>query len=250
MKTAICYFTGTGNSLDISDKLAQLLDAQVFSIPKTTTDMLQGYERLVVVTPIYSFGIAQPTRMFIEGLKGCSEIKECYGIIHYAGFPANSAQNMHKVFIDSSLPINNVYKMQMPLNFTLFFTPTDGFINGSLKKTQKAVNRIADEIKSSTIKNIKPNMFAFLDEVNQSNIPKLSGLAKEFIITDDCVSCGKCTNICPVGNITKAEDEKPSFGDSCVACLGCFHRCPKGAINYGNRTIGKKRYCNPNIKLD
>jgi hypothetical protein len=29
-----------------------------------------------------------------------------------------------------------------------------------------------------------------------------------------------------------------------------MHACPKQAINYGNTTVGKKRYINPNINIE
>ena len=71
-------------------------------------------------------------------------------------------------------------------------------------------------------------------------------IAKDFSVSEDCVSCGKCVELCPAGNIF-LENGRISFGDQCVICLGCYHRCPQKAIRYQNK-VKTDRYLNPNIR--
>lgn len=70
-------------------------------------------------------------------------------------------------------------------------------------------------------------------------------IGRRFSVTDDCVKCGKCVDLCPSQNISLT-DKGIVFADKCVACLGCYHRCPKKAIVYLNKSK-KDRYVNPNI---
>jgi ferredoxin len=43
-----------------------------------------------------------------------------------------------------------------------------------------------------------------------------------------CNKCGICADICPVGNITM--DEYPVYGNKCEYCMRCVSICPHGAI--------------------
>ena len=65
--------------------------------------------------------------------------------------------------------------------------------------------------------------------------------AKKFYVTDACIGCGKCTEVCPLNNVS-LKDGKPVWGDQCTHCMACICKCPKEAIEYGNRSKGKPRY--------
>lgn len=46
-----------------------------------------------------------------------------------------------------------------------------------------------------------------------------------------CNRCGTCVAVCPVGCITRSDDEAvPVVGQSCTGCWACFNHCPEGAI--------------------
>lgn len=65
--------------------------------------------------------------------------------------------------------------------------------------------------------------------------------AKKFFATGDCVSCGKCVNMCPLNNI-QLENGLPVWGNSCTHCMACICHCPKEAIEYGKHSQGLNRY--------
>ena len=65
--------------------------------------------------------------------------------------------------------------------------------------------------------------------------------ADKFYATDACISCGKCEQVCPLGNI-QLKQGVPDWGKSCTHCMACICNCPKEAIEYGNSSKGKVRY--------
>lgn len=65
--------------------------------------------------------------------------------------------------------------------------------------------------------------------------------ADKFYATDACISCGKCEQVCPLGNI-QLKQGVPDWGKSCTHCMACICSCPKEAIEYGNSSKGKVRY--------
>ena len=49
-------------------------------------------------------------------------------------------------------------------------------------------------------------------------------------ITDACVSCGTCVNICPVKAIVDGDSHYEIEADKCVDCGACEADCPTKAI--------------------
>ncbi len=67
---------------------------------------------------------------------------------------------------------------------------------------------------------------------------------KPFHVADSCTGCGKCSKVCPMGNIM-LENLKPEWGNRCTMCLACYHHCPHKSVEYGKRTRGKGQYTAP-----
>ena len=67
---------------------------------------------------------------------------------------------------------------------------------------------------------------------------------KKFTSGENCISCGKCAKVCPLGNITIASG-RPKWNGNCTQCMACICSCPKEAIEYGKGSRGKRRYLCP-----
>ena len=46
-----------------------------------------------------------------------------------------------------------------------------------------------------------------------------------YIITDDCISCGACADVCPVSAISEG-DGKYVINEDCISCGACADTCP------------------------
>ncbi|MDR1250273.1 MAG: EFR1 family ferrodoxin, partial [Treponema sp.] len=76
-----------------------------------------------------------------------------------------------------------------------------------------------------------------------------AAMDKNYTVSEQCTGCSICVNLCPVQNITM-ENKRPKFNHECEQCFACLHHCPEKAIDYENTTQNKKRYINPDIKLE
>lgn len=131
----------------------------------------------------------------------------------------------------------------MPENYiALFKTPNK---NESLEIIEQAQQPILN-----TIEYIRGNLsfpepeITLKDKLNSSFINTIFVHSKKFHVTNACISCGKCENICPLGNI-KLLNGKPNWGEHCTYCMACICRCPKEAIEYGKHSKDMARYTCP-----
>ena len=52
-----------------------------------------------------------------------------------------------------------------------------------------------------------------------------------FTVSDQCISCGLCSRVCPCHNIV-LENGRPTFQHHRANCMACVVSCPKRAIGY------------------
>jgi len=236
----ILYFSSTGNSLYIAKKVKEKFNGSIIYIPSYTGDGSE-FQKIFIVTPIYSFGM--PT-FVLDLLNKLNKSTEIFVIQNYGGMVGGADRLFYNYAVNKfNLNVKAIYKLKMPENFTLVMSPpkfyTKLILNSARKRINKVLNKIINK-EYSLPKNKKTKEKTYLK--NKSNWHLIG---ERFSTNSKCVKCGKCVAICPVNNIV-LKNNKIEFLDKCVACLGCFHRCPTHAIIYKNKD-NKKRYVNPLI---
>ena len=54
-----------------------------------------------------------------------------------------------------------------------------------------------------------------------------------YVISDACVSCGACSDTCPMGAISQGDSQYVIDANTCIDCGSCAYACPTGAISQG-----------------
>jgi len=238
VKTAICYFSGTGNSFDITLELCKYIDVEfIFYLPNLDIKKLAVYDEVIIVSPVYQFNIPKNVQDFIRKLSPDSTY---YVVLNHGGIIGKAKSNVKKLFKHCNLNLLSVYKIIMPSSFTIAFKEPHILINRILKKSKSKIQNIA-----YLIKKIEKN------RINQKRIGKMkrfvgySSFSNDLSVNLSCKGCEKCLAFCPTGNIRRYQG-KIEFGDRCVACMACYNRCD--AVEYKGKK--GKMYTNPNVDFN
>lgn len=255
----IFYFTGTGNSKYIADKLAACLSEKTVDIAKSVNNNIFTYDcseenYIGFVFPVYGFGMPSIVKDFVLNMEldNIPEDAYVFAVTNCGGTIGSTMFDLNKILLDKNINLDYIRNIVFPDNYILMYdTPKDD----ELKKTFRSanirlaniINNISRNKKSVTIKTT-PMTFIF-KAINFLFIKLFSGTSA-FKVKDNCVGCGLCKDVCN-SNVIEIENGKPVWNaKSCVHCLACIHRCPVEAIEYGSKTEGKKRYVNPYVKFE
>ncbi|MDD5022493.1 MAG: EFR1 family ferrodoxin [Endomicrobiaceae bacterium] len=259
-KSDIYVFSGTGNTLSIAKKIAEVFNSKN------------------VLTKVHRIEATDPKNIELSSTIGIGFTVACWNTYPMVKkwLKALPVSNGTEVFLfdsmgDSSFKMiasiakqleNKGYKIigskefKMPNNFLLVEKEEK-----KLKKlniTMPLVEKFAEDIIAGKADAVKGGFiyclfFSFTSLVVNTWNWKLSQKMITFKIDKQlCTKCGLCADICPKNNITM--NEFPVFNNKCEICLRCISYCPVKAISskllYKNRThrgipTGEIKWRNP-----
>ena len=245
-KSDIYVFSGTGNTLSIAKKIAEVFNsksifAKVHRIESTNPNNIDlnstiGIGCTVACWNTYplvkkwlkSLPISNGTEIFLFDSMGDSSFKMI----------ASIAKELEK----KGYKIIGSKEFVMPNNFLLVEKEEKQI--EKTKKTMMLVEEYANDIldnKQVTVKgNLMFSIFFFITSiiVNLWLVKFFQKMITFKIDKQLCTKCGLCADICPKNNITM--NEFPVFNNKCEICLRCISYCPVKAISskllYKNRT--------------
>lgn len=256
----IIYFSSTGNSLYVAQKLANLENCDCISISnimnKTNdndfyTFTLREDEIVAFVTPVYFCGLPDIVVKFLSKIRfeKMSNNYLCH-ISMYGAMPGNVSSLFQKELSKYGLNLSAAFTIStIDTYIPMFDIPSENDIIDILEKMDTQIEKIYD-----AIGNRQGNNLMHLNKISSKIMSNLmqriyrkNKITSLFSVGVNCIGCGLCEKVCPY-NAIRIDNGKPIWTKAdCTLCLGCLHRCPVSAIEYGKKTSGKKRYTNPNI---
>lgn len=255
MRTAIYYFTGTGNTLAVARDLATALgDTELVPIASVLQQetIVPTADAVGIAFPVYFLDMPGIVREFVQKLR-CSKTQYVFGIATCGERPGGALFNLKSMLEEKGAALSAGFAFVMPENY---IGPVD-LMGDALHRQEKYA---AAQSRIPAVAAVVRERGQTLPEGNGSVILRIGGsIAKTFAATlynipgrlhatEKCNRCGTCERICPTHNITVGNDAV-SRGKTCTPCYTCIHWCPNGAIEIGGRTAGKPRYHHPDIPL-
>lgn len=256
----VFYFSGTGNSTFVATTLSNFLGLKLRFIPDLDPKgMEMPDERILLVFPVYSWGVPPLVSKFISELKleFWDHVKELGLLVdcvmtcgdEVALAPEMISKDLNKVGITP----NSIWSVIMPNNYVLlpgFDVDPKKIEKIKLSNCEGRILEIAQNLSrgDKRIDVVRGSMPWIKTKLVFPLFKHWGIFPRNWHYTSSCISCGKCAKICPLLNITM-EKEHPKWGLNCCSCLGCYHVCPVHAVEYGKKTKKKGQYIFPIKKI-
>ena len=224
----IFYFSATGNSRYTAERIASATDDRLIFLRDAVRSRSYRYdvgreERVGFVAPVYFQGLPSILRFFLEKLELTLLEKKGLSVSAQFGIP----------MVDNYVPAFSIPGEEEALRILDGAEETIGEACRAIRaKGAGDYNRCRGPVPALQTALMYP-VYAH----GRSTAP--------FVVTDHCIGCGLCQEICPCGAILISGGKPAWVKPKCVRCLGCLHRCPAQAIHWKKPGEEQGRYYNP-----
>ncbi|BCN29286.1 EFR1 family ferrodoxin [Anaeromicropila herbilytica] len=244
----IFYFSGTGNSKHVAEKVANHIGERLIDISENT---IQGHEIYEVrkneiigfIFPVYWYSMPTIVEKFIQQLKLSGyQNQYIYSVATYGIAAGNVMDRVTQALTNKQLQLNGRFGVKMVDNYVVGYN----IVNAEKQRTilenaEVEIDKVISIIKIRENKDyIKKGKIAFITPVTSSAYRKANHTRK-FYATQNCNGCKQCERSCPC-NVIHMVDSKPTWVGDCTFCLKCIHGCKQSAIQYGKFTKKRERY--------
>lgn len=237
------YFTGTGNSRYVAQRLAKALgDTVAFMpdhIPATVPD---NGEPVGFVMPVYFWGIPTAALRFAQQLTIHGN-HYTYTVLDPSGSTGDAVSMFEKALRHK---VDAHYSLLMPDTYAPMFECADHAKNDAvLTRAESEIDDIIAHLRNNDKGDFDPHRgIGKLYTVTMYPLYRAS-TTRRFAVNDACTGCGLCAQLCPDHFIT-LEGGKPTWRPGhCNLCFACLHHCPAFAIQYGRNSRKHGQYTCP-----
>ena len=253
----IFYFSATGNSKYAAERIASVSEDHLISLRDAIRARRYRYDvsresRIGFVVPVYVQGLPSILNFFLEKLEltgYCGQY--IYAVFTCGNWTGDAAGQLNKALKKKGLALSARFGVQMVDNYIPAFRIPDAEETARiLDAAEETIDDAARAIRArgagdySRCHGPAPAaqtsmMYPFYNKGRST---------KPFVVTEHCIGCGLCQEVCPCGAIAIAGGKPAWVKPKCVQCLGCLHRCPAQAIHWKKPTEDQGRYYNPRVE--
>ncbi len=240
----IVYFSATGNSRHAALSIAARFGDDAVS----AESLLSGGHTAITVEPGGFFGFVTPT--YYWGLPAiCAEFlskaeisfsgeKYAFLCATYGTMTGQLAYQAQNLMASKGTPFDAFFGIKTVDNYVPLFSVRDSErIAAVLKKEEKQIEAVVSAVENrKRVPRMRDSVFFGLASGVYQKYDR-KRLTKYFFVSDDCVSCGKCAELCPEGAIEMDNGRPVWRKERCTLCLGCLHRCPAAAVGYVRKNV-------------
>lgn len=235
---------------ELADEHTELL-----SIPQLVKQGRYALEadEIGIVYPVYGHMPPNMVREFIK--KAQLKAKYKFAVLTYGNRKCSSVEIWDEVSRKAGCPFDYITTMIMVDNWLPNFDMNEQV------KIDKHIPESLERIRADLAERKRwHESVTELERQQHAGFLQASGVDPEtgfllhsqdaFAITDDCIDCGICTEVCPRGNYSLTSEGVKTEGD-CEFCFACIHNCPQKAIRFKQmkEVNPNARYRNEHVSL-
>ena len=257
-KAVIFYFSGTGNTWWVADKIKKQLDSSninadtvsIESVDAKKADWwIKTADLVLFGWPVYGSDLPEPMKMFVDNLLTVERGKHIHTFCTQMAFSGDGAWLYHKHFEKKGLVIDSAQNFIMPSNISnsrgILGSPRkEAKISKTMEKCVKDISRYVECLLMGKLRVM--GRYSYPLGILQrapyrllyKRFQKLPGVDKT-----RCTKCGLCASLCPVGDIKL--NDYPEFAGKCALCYRCYAFCPTSAITIKGKSRDLKKMGKP-----
>lgn len=231
------YLSGTGNTKHCIEKLVSLLDETAECIPledKNAAAKIKNNDIIYLGYPTQFSNMPYMVRDFIQSNPALWAGKKVFCVATMGAFSGDGAGCSARLLKKYGAVILGGLHIRMP----------DSVCDSKLlKKTldeNREIIRLADDKIRKSADSIRAGKYPKEGITFISHLcglfgqrlwfyGKTTGYSDKLKISDVCIGCGKCADVCPTQNIV-ITGGRPVPGKQCTMCYRCISLCPQKAI--------------------
>lgn len=234
MERRIYYFTGTGNSMRAARVIAERLgNTEIVSMRADPSDYsAKDCEIVGFLYPVYHWTMPAPAVSFVEKLD-INPKAYVFAVVMPSFVCGMACEKLAEILDRKGIRLQYGNIVNSVANYVIVYPP---FPSPRLRvpKTEKKLKKIAEDIHSWKTR-AYPRASKLIKRKSERVMTPYLELQKfadnPFTISEDCISCGLCSRVCPCHNIV-LNGGTPTFQHHCANCMACVVSCPKRAIGY------------------
>lgn len=251
MTAVIFCFSGTGNTWWCAQRLASSLgvrgvQTRVVSIERigaaAAAELVAAADLVGLGWPVYGSDLPEPMKLFIDTTLPSVDRRRVFTFCTQWLFSGNGARVYERELAARGWAIGWSAHFRMPNNICVTVSPLSWSADPEdhtkrLEKTARRIDRFLEAVlhgrSFSRGRGLVP---AALGAMQRRPFRRWFLRLRDDISVDAarCTRCGRCTRICPSGNLTMTPDGVVTHG-TCVICLRCYNFCPVHAVRYMRR---------------
>ena len=261
-KRIVLFFTGTRNCLYVARQLAGK-EGEILSIPQLMKNGQFEIEadEVGIVYPIYGHMPPNMVREFIKRVQIKAEYK--FAVLTYGMRKCSAVEIWDDISRKASVVFDYIATIVMVDNWLPNFDMNeqikmDKHIPENLAKINKDLNARLRWHEPVTEKERRQHQGFMAYSGLNADDGFVMKCERSFVVTDACIDCGVCTEVCPQGNYILTSEGVKMAGN-CEFCFSCIQNCPQKAIQFIKQTDGtfpdgteknpNARYRNEHISL-
>lgn len=246
----ILYFSGTGNSLYIAERIARALTQEMVSlnekIKNSDYTLAADGSALIFVLPTYCYRIPRIVEKWIRQTP-LERGARAWFLMDCGEDAGNAGKYLRKLCSGKGLIFMGLAEIVMPENYTaLYDTPDREAAVRIIQASEDKIDSVIEMIRRG--EELPPPRVTIAGRMYSSFINfffyKLIVKDRKFRAGDSCTGCGNCAELCPLNNIS-IEGGRPRWHGDCTHCMACINHCPRQAIEYGKASEGRNKYTCP-----
>jgi len=253
MRTAICYYSGSGNTRLACEYLARRLgtECDLHDITRDDASDLSAYDVVGFAASSDFGGMPKAFESFLAAIPPQSD-KPAFVLATYGFACGRVLSDLAEQASARGFQVIGGHKLHMPESYPPMRATGLTFDRHPGTRELRGFDAFAEELRSAlgTLSRgetpvAQPVSLGLIDGLRPAS-PRTSArddMGEKFVDAELCTECGTCAKQCVYGAIVL--DPKPIFDMSeCFGCWRCYNQCPQHAI-YTKKFRGGPFYGRP-----